>query len=264
MNFANQTVVVTGGTGALGRAVVGTLLTAGARCRVPYVVEVEAAAFPHKDRVTLIGHCELTNEDDVARLYHGIDDLWASIHIAGGFAMGAVADTNKAGMLDMLNTNFVTCYLCSRAAVQNFGPAGGRIVNISARAWHRATDRCRHGTLRHKQGRHCRLHPGPRRRGRGAGHPGQRRRAINHRHARQSRRDAKGRSRRMAKARRNRRHHRLSGVAGKQSDDRRRGTSARKNVTRIVEYVLNCRTVELSNCRTVELSNCRTGELSNW
>ena len=134
MNFANQTVVVTGGTGALGRAVVGALLTAGARCRVPYVVEAEAAAFPHKDRVTLIGHCELTNEDDVARLYNGIDDLWASIHIAGGFAMGAVADTNKAGMLDMLNTNFVTCYLCSRAAVQNFGPAGGRIVNISARA----------------------------------------------------------------------------------------------------------------------------------
>ncbi len=133
MNFANKTVIVTGGTGALGRAVVGARLAAGAKCRVPYVVDAEAAAYPHKDRVTLVGHCELTNEADVARLYDGVDDLWASIHIAGGFAMGAVADTDKTGMLDMLNTNFVTCYLCSRAAIQNFDAAGGRIVNISAR-----------------------------------------------------------------------------------------------------------------------------------
>src|SRR5579863_6703409 len=132
MPFANQTVVVTGGTGALGTAVVAALLAAGARCRVPYIVEKEAAAFPHKDRVTLVGNCDLTSEADVARLYDGITDLWASIHIAGGFAMGAVADTDKDSMLDMLNTNFVTCYLCSRAAVQNFGTAGGRIVNITA------------------------------------------------------------------------------------------------------------------------------------
>jgi NAD(P)-dependent dehydrogenase (short-subunit alcohol dehydrogenase family) len=133
MDFANQTVIVTGGTGALGRAVVAALLAAGARCRVPYVVDAEAAAFPHKDHVTLVGHCELTSEADVARLYDGVTDLWASIHIAGGFAMGSVDDTDKAGMSHMLNMNFVTCYLCCRAAVQGFGPGGGRIVNIAAR-----------------------------------------------------------------------------------------------------------------------------------
>jgi len=133
MQFADQTVIVTGGTGALGRAVVGTLLAAGARCRVPYVVDAEAATFPHKDGVTLVPRCELTNEDDIARLYDGVTDLWASIHIAGGFAMGPVAETDKAGMLHMLNMNFVSCYLCCRAAVQGFGAAGGRIVNVAAR-----------------------------------------------------------------------------------------------------------------------------------
>jgi len=133
MQFADQTVIVTGGTGALGRAVVGTLLAAGARCRVPYVVDAEAATFPHKDGVTLVPRCELTNEDDIARLYDGVTDLWASIHIAGGFAMGPVAETDKAGMLHMLNMNFVSCYLCCRAAVQGFGTAGGRIVNVAAR-----------------------------------------------------------------------------------------------------------------------------------
>ncbi|HUD60735.1 MAG TPA: SDR family NAD(P)-dependent oxidoreductase [Acetobacteraceae bacterium] len=133
MPFSNQTVVVTGGTGALGTAVIDALLAAGARCRVPYIIDAEAVAFPHKDRVTLVGNCDLTKEADVARLYDGATDLWASIHIAGGFAMGNVADTDKAGLMHMLNMNFVSCYLCCRAAVRGFGAAGGRIVNISAR-----------------------------------------------------------------------------------------------------------------------------------
>jgi NAD(P)-dependent dehydrogenase (short-subunit alcohol dehydrogenase family) len=133
MQFANQTVIVTGGTGALGSAVVGVLLAAGARCRVPYIIDAEAAAFPYKDRVTLVGKCDLTAEADVARLYDGVTDLWASIHIAGGFAMGSVADTDKAGMMHMLKMNFVSCYLCCRAAVHGFGTGGGRIVNVAAR-----------------------------------------------------------------------------------------------------------------------------------
>jgi NAD(P)-dependent dehydrogenase (short-subunit alcohol dehydrogenase family) len=133
MPFSNQTIVVTGGTGALGTAVVDALLAAGARCRVPYIIDAEAVAFPHKDRVTLVGNCDLTKEADVARLYDGATDLWASIHIAGGFAMGNVADTDKAGLMHMLNMNFVSCYLCCRAAVRGFGAAGGRIVNIAAR-----------------------------------------------------------------------------------------------------------------------------------
>jgi NAD(P)-dependent dehydrogenase (short-subunit alcohol dehydrogenase family) len=133
MQFANQSVIVTGGTGALGRAVVGMLAAAGARCRVPYVIEAEAVTFPRTDNVTLVPHCELTSEDDVGRLYDGVTDLWASIHIAGGFAMGSVADTDKAGLLHMLNMNFVSCYLCCRAAVQKLGAGGGRIVNVAAR-----------------------------------------------------------------------------------------------------------------------------------
>ena len=132
MDFQNRNVVVTGGTGALGRAVVGALLAAGAQCRVPYLREAEAASFPYKDRVTLVGPCDLTDEEDVARLYQDADSLWASIHIAGGFAMGKLADTGKDALMAMLNTNLVSCHLCCRAAVQAF-KNGGRIVNVGAR-----------------------------------------------------------------------------------------------------------------------------------
>jgi NAD(P)-dependent dehydrogenase (short-subunit alcohol dehydrogenase family) len=133
MDFRDQTVIVTGGTGALGRATVGALLAAGARCRIPYIIDAEAAVFPYTERVALVGNCDLTSETDVARLYDGVPDLWGSIHIAGGFAMGSVADTGKDGMLHMLNMNFVSCYLSCRAAVRGFGAGGGRIVNVAAR-----------------------------------------------------------------------------------------------------------------------------------
>ena len=48
MNFRGRHVVVTGGTGALGTAVVGALLEAGAVCHVPYRSEDEAKRFPHR------------------------------------------------------------------------------------------------------------------------------------------------------------------------------------------------------------------------
>ena len=137
MLFENRHVVVTGGTGALGIAVVGALLEAGATCHVPYIAAAEASRFPHRDnaRVKLIADVELTDEAAVTRLYSGVPKLWASIHLAGGFAMTAVGDTKKADILKMLEMNFLTCHLCCAAAVRALrrGGQGGRIVNVAAR-----------------------------------------------------------------------------------------------------------------------------------
>ncbi len=134
MDFANRSVIVTGGTGALGTAVVGALLAAGARCWVPYIVAQEEASFPHRqsERVTMVPDCELTDEADVGRLYGGVSHLWSSIHIAGGFAMSRLAETDKAGLVAMIEMNLVTCHLCCRAALRAM-TNGGRIVNVAAR-----------------------------------------------------------------------------------------------------------------------------------
>lgn len=133
MDFANRHAVVTGGSGALGTAVVGALIAAGATCTVPYVVEAEARRFPHSDnpRVKLIAVADLADEATVAKVYNGIKP-WASIHIAGGFAMGSVATTDKAALMAQIDSNLVSCFLCCRAAV-NAMAGGGRIVNVAAR-----------------------------------------------------------------------------------------------------------------------------------
>ena len=46
MDFRDRHVVVTGGTGALGRAVVDALLAAGAHCHVPYRQRKRRRVFP--------------------------------------------------------------------------------------------------------------------------------------------------------------------------------------------------------------------------
>src|SRR6185312_4681070 len=135
MDFSNRNVVVTGGAGALGSAVVSTLLEAGAKCRVPYVHQSERDRFEHRGhkQVTLVAVKDLSDETDVAKTYAGLTSLWASIHIAGGYLWGPVADTDKAALQAQINTNFISCFLCCRAAVKAMGANGGRIVNIAAR-----------------------------------------------------------------------------------------------------------------------------------
>jgi NAD(P)-dependent dehydrogenase (short-subunit alcohol dehydrogenase family) len=130
-DFSGKHVVVTGGTGALGSAVVGALLKAGATCGVPYIVETEAQRFTHRDKVTLIEVPDLADEASVDLVYKSVTP-WASIHIAGSFAMGAVAATDKAALTAQLDTNLISCFLCCRAAV-NAMKGGGRIVNVAAR-----------------------------------------------------------------------------------------------------------------------------------
>ena len=137
MDFSGKHVVVTGGTGALGTAVVGMLLAAGATCTVPYVHEAEAQRFPHRGdaKVKLIAVADLADEATVAKVYDGLkaSGLWASIHIAGGFAPGKVAETGQAALMAQIDGNLVSCFLCCRAAVNAMAAGGGRIVNVAAR-----------------------------------------------------------------------------------------------------------------------------------
>lgn len=137
MDFSDRHVVVTGGTGALGTAVADALVKAGAICHVPYVVTAEAERFALRGhaQVKLVPVSDLSDEASVTRLFGGVPALWASIHLAGGFAMKAVAETTRTDLMQQVEMNFVTAFLCCRAAVNAMARtgAGGRIVNVAAR-----------------------------------------------------------------------------------------------------------------------------------
>jgi NAD(P)-dependent dehydrogenase (short-subunit alcohol dehydrogenase family) len=116
---------------------VKTLVASGATCTVPYVHENEAQRFPYNDqKLTLLKTSDLSNEGDVAEVYaKSSAPLWASIHLAGGFAAGKVAETDKQALMTQIDDNFVSCFICCRAAIQAMLAAGqgGRIVNVAAR-----------------------------------------------------------------------------------------------------------------------------------
>jgi NAD(P)-dependent dehydrogenase (short-subunit alcohol dehydrogenase family) len=137
VDLRGRTVVITGGTGGLGAAVVDAFLAAGAACHIPYLVEAELRSFPHRghDGVTLYPQIDLTDEAAVGRFYQQVPRPWASVHLAGGFAFGAVTSAGKAVIAGQLDVNVVTCYLSCRAAILAMAanPEGGRIVNVAAR-----------------------------------------------------------------------------------------------------------------------------------
>ena len=137
MSYQGRQVIVTGGTGALGSAVVGGLIEAGATCYVPWrhEAEVERFAYRRHDQVQLLGSIDLTDKSAVDRLFGEVPALWASIHVAGGFAMSPLAKTQKADLMHLLDMNLVSCFLCCSHSVNAIGGSGqgGRIVNVAAR-----------------------------------------------------------------------------------------------------------------------------------
>jgi|SRR5437764_5476346 NAD(P)-dependent dehydrogenase (short-subunit alcohol dehydrogenase family) len=135
MDLNNRHVIVTGGAGALGTALVARLIEAGAVCHVPCLNEAEAARFRLRDHkqvtVTITG--SLAEEAAIEKLYRGMPSLWASIHTVGGFAAAPLRETDLATIRQQLDMNLLSCILCCRAAVRAMTGAGGRIVNVAAR-----------------------------------------------------------------------------------------------------------------------------------
>lgn len=135
--FAGLELVVTGGTGGLGRGVVAHLVEAGATCWIPSVDPRQLEGFAHAahPRVHLVEGVDLTDEASVAAFYDRPGALWGSVHLVGGFTMAPLADTRAADVRRMFELNAMTAFLCSREATRRMREtrAGGRIVNVAAR-----------------------------------------------------------------------------------------------------------------------------------
>ncbi len=135
LDFSGREAVVTGGTGALGSAVVGRLIAAGATVHVPVFASNELDSFAHRadPAVKLHEKMDMSVEADVARLFAEPRALYASIHIAGGFAMGPIGSTGVDVWDHLMRMNATTCFLSCREAVRAMEGREGRIVNVAAR-----------------------------------------------------------------------------------------------------------------------------------
>ena len=80
--LAGRQIVVTGGAGALGAAVVDAIVARGGRCHLP----VRSTPARPVAGVRYVEGIDLTDEAAVTAFYAGCPPLWASIQVAGGFA----------------------------------------------------------------------------------------------------------------------------------------------------------------------------------
>jgi len=142
--LAPRVAVVTGGAGALGQAVTTRLLADGATVCVPVEFAADAdrlrQAVPDAHRGRLASDpVDVTDLDAMTRLaasvvaQHGrIDSL---VTIVGGFAGGALVETDRATWDRMLAVNLTSTFVATRAVVPHMVTAGrGRIVTIASRA----------------------------------------------------------------------------------------------------------------------------------
>ncbi len=136
---------VTGGTGALGRAVAKRFLEDGYRVAVTYRSAEEWTALerahpgPAKDGSLLGLECDVTREEPVRRALasaaEGFGGLRVLIHVAGGYLGGQnVESLEEQGLRGMLELNLVSAFLAAKHAIPHLKRAGsGRLLFISSR-----------------------------------------------------------------------------------------------------------------------------------
>ena len=130
-DFSGRHVVVTGAAGALGADVARRLLELGAVVHAPVR---DAKGAPSHAKLRLVPGVDLADEAAVTAFFAALPELWASIHVAGGFAAAPLLETTLATWRQQLDINATTAFLCTREALRRMGGREGRIVNVTARA----------------------------------------------------------------------------------------------------------------------------------
>lgn len=144
MTLSGKSAIVTGGTGALGGAVVQALLAEGARVAVPFrapgeLERLRQAAGIGPDAPLSGAKLDLTDETAVLDYFQSVAEdrggLDILVNTAGGFGGGKPAhETAWALWQQQLDVNLKTTVIASRAAaIQMLRRGAGAIVNVSSR-----------------------------------------------------------------------------------------------------------------------------------
>lgn len=144
MELRDYSVVITGGTGALGTAVCETYLRLGCQVAIPFIFDHEIEGFEKeigdlKSRVTLI-RASVTAEAEVNSFFQTVlskfEKIDILVNIVGGFKGGVpVSELDVEDWDAMMNLNLKSAFLSCRAILPHMKERkSGKIVNVSARA----------------------------------------------------------------------------------------------------------------------------------
>lgn len=133
----NKTVVITGGSGFLGGAVVEHYLGHDWRVVVPWISDKETERL--LDRVgaregLVMVEADVTDGGDWRRVVEAAGPIHAGILLVGGFDMAPVAETAAAAWDRLVALNATSVFQSSRALLPRIAenPHGGSLVTVAA------------------------------------------------------------------------------------------------------------------------------------
>lgn len=135
MSYAGKTVVVTGGSGAVGRVAVRRFAEAGAR-----VVVADRVPPPDNAAATAYHETDVLSEESVRGLFERVASEFGGPHvlvnIAGGFRFGpSVEEMDESDWDSLLQLNLKSAFLTIKNVLPYMKAQGyGRIVSIAARS----------------------------------------------------------------------------------------------------------------------------------
>lgn len=149
MSPGQRHTIVTGGSGALGRAVVRAFLAAGDRVTVPWIAPHEREALEEAEEAAIVAgglilvEADVSEDEGAARIVSASGGAAVLINGAGGFTGGTPVHETDLDVWDRLyRINVRTAVAMCRAVVPGMqARRAGVIVNVAARA---ALDRPAH------------------------------------------------------------------------------------------------------------------------
>jgi len=129
-----KVLVVTGGTGALGRVVTPLLSHAGGT-----VIMIDRSSPLHGQSNQRGFAADVTDETDVSRVVNDVikreGRLDVLINLVGGFASGHATETDLTVWQNMLTLNVTAAFVLSKAVIPHMvAQKAGRIIHIAAKA----------------------------------------------------------------------------------------------------------------------------------
>ena len=144
MSLAGKVALITGGTGALGRAVTSAFVEAGAAVAVSYVVDREVPECKEclgtRADAPLFIKANVTVEAEVQKLVQTLTQRFSRIDILLTLVGGYVGDLPVVQLPEatwdhMMNLNLKSVFFCCKHVVPVMQQSGGgRIVTVSSRA----------------------------------------------------------------------------------------------------------------------------------
>ena len=132
-DFTGRTVVVTGGSGALGAGLAAAFSDAGAD-----VVGVDRAAPDERAIVDGVRYetADLTDDASVSALFDAVGTPWAVVNTVGGFApKSPLSELDPEELEKQLHLNLMTAAVVTKHALRVMEPVGaGRIVLTASKA----------------------------------------------------------------------------------------------------------------------------------